>query len=83
MDTAVNNFTGLVSFIGSKHIISDVYDSKKQYIAHPIMKILIILSILYMNIKDVKITILIFFIYILFIESDFDILSQTSFQVDN
>lgn len=74
MDNNINftqilvNFTALVSFVGSRHLITDVYNRKQHIFDNPLIKILIILSILYMNIKNLKITILFFFFYILFIE---------------
>lgn len=64
-----NNLTTLVAFIGGRYIISEIYDEKKDYFTHPIIKILLIISILFINIKDFKITIIIFFIYLLFIEN--------------
>jgi hypothetical protein len=73
MDTSdiANSFTGLIAFVGGRHIISEFYDSKKDYLSNPVIKIIIIISILYINIKDIKITIFIFFIYMLFVESKF------------
>jgi len=74
MDNNINftqilvNFTALVSFVGSRQLITDVYNRKQHIFDNPLIKILIILSILYMNIKNLKITILFFFFYILFIE---------------
>jgi hypothetical protein len=70
MDTVANNFTGLIAFVGARQIISDLHDTRKDYLSHPIIKIIIVLSILYIHIKDIKITILLFFIYILFLETE-------------
>jgi hypothetical protein len=63
------NFTALLAFFGGRHVISDFYEHRQDLLCNPIIKILILFSILYMNIKDVKISILIFFIYIFFIDN--------------
>lgn len=63
------SFTSLIAFIGGRHVISDFYDHRSDILCNPLVKIIILFSILYMNIKNAKITILIFFIYIFFIDN--------------
>ena len=65
----VLNITALLAFIGGRYIITDFYNKKPNFFKHPIVKIIILISILYMNIKDLKLTILIFFVYVFFIEN--------------
>lgn len=61
--------TSLIAFVGGRHVISDFYDHRSDILCNPLVKIIILFSILYMNIKSVKITIMIFFIYIFFIDN--------------
>lgn len=63
------NFTSLIAFFGGRHVISEFYDSRQDIICHPFVKILVLFSIIYMNMKDLKISILIFFFYILFLDN--------------
>ena len=63
------NFASLISFIGGRHVISDFYDHRPDILCNPIIKIIILFSILYMNIKDLKVSIVLFFIYIFFIDN--------------
>ena len=65
----LSGFSSLIAFMGGRHIISDFYDHRPDILCNPLVKILILLSMLYMNIKNVKITILLFFIYIFFIDT--------------
>jgi len=62
-------FFSLLAFFGGRHIISDFYNHRQDLLCNPNIKILILFSILYINIKNVKISILIFFIYIFFIDN--------------
>lgn len=62
-------FASLIAFMGGRHIISDFYDHRPDILCNPLVKILILLSMLYMNIKHVKITIFLFFVYIFFIDN--------------
>jgi hypothetical protein len=62
-------FASLFAFIGGRHVISDLYDHRQELLCNPLVKIIILFSILYMNIKNVKLSIVIFFIYILFIDN--------------
>lgn len=61
--------TSLIAFVGGRHVISDFYDHRSDILCNPLVKIIILFSILYMNIKSIKITIMIFFIYIFFIDN--------------
>ena len=63
------NLMSLFSFIGARHVISDLYDHRRDLLCNPIIKVIILFSIIFVNIKDVKISILIFFIYICFIDN--------------
>lgn len=65
----LDELSNLISFIGGRLVITDVYTSQSNFIANPIIKIIIIVSILYTNLKDLKIAIAMFFVYILFIEN--------------
>ena len=62
-------FASLFAFIGGRHVISDLYDNRPDLLCNPLIKLIILFSILYMNIKHVKLTIVIFFIYILLIDN--------------
>jgi len=63
------NFASLISFIGGRHVISDLYDNRKDILCNPLVKVIILFSIMYMNIKNIKLSIILFFIYILFIDN--------------
>lgn len=62
-------FASLIAFIGGRHVISDFYDHRPDILCNPLVKIVILFSILYMNIKNVKLSIVLFFIYIFFIDN--------------
>ena len=62
------NFTSLIAFFGGRHVISEFYDSRQDIICHPFVKILVLFSIIYINMKNLKVSILIFFFYILFLD---------------
>lgn len=64
----LNIFT-LISFFGGRHIISDFYDHRPDLICNPVVKTIVLFSIIYMNIKHLKLTIVVFFLYIYFIDS--------------
>jgi hypothetical protein len=61
--------TSLISFIGARHIISDFYDHRPDILCNPFVKIIVLFSVIYMNLKNIKMTILIFFIYIFLIDN--------------
>lgn len=63
------SFASLIAFFGGRHVISDFYDHRQNILCNPFVKIVILFSIIYMNIKNLKITILIFFFYILYIDN--------------
>lgn len=63
------SFTTLFAFVGGRHVISDLYDHRQDLLCNPIIKIIILFSIIYMNMKSIKTTIFIFFIYIFFIDN--------------
>lgn len=59
----------LISFFGARHVISDFYDHRQDLLCNPLVKIAILFSILYMNVKNLKITIILFFFYVFFIDN--------------
>lgn len=63
------NFSSLIAFFGGRHVISDFYDHRQDILCNPLVKIIILFTIIYMNIKNLKVTILIFFVYIFFIDN--------------
>jgi len=63
------HITSLISFFGARHIISDFYDHRQDLLCNPLVKIAILFSILYMNIKNLKLTIIMFFFYVFFIDN--------------
>lgn len=68
-DVSFLNFASLIGFIGGRHVISDFYDHRPDLLCNPIIKILVLFSVLYMNIKNVKITVIIFFFYVFFVDN--------------
>lgn len=68
-----HNFTlslaSLVAFIGGRHVISDLYDHRQDLLCNPLVKIIILFSIIYMNIKNLKLATLLFFLYIFVIDN--------------
>lgn len=63
------NLTSLIAFIGGRHVVSDFYDHRPDILCNPFVKIIILFSIIYMNVRDINSSILLFFIYILFIDN--------------
>ena len=63
------NFSSLIAFFGGRHVISDFYDHRQDILCNPFVKIMILFTIIYMNMKNLKLSILIFFFYILFIDN--------------
>ena len=65
----INNIASLLAFFGGRHVVSDIYDRRSDLLCHPIIKIIFLFSIILMNIRNFKISILLFFIYIFFIDN--------------
>jgi hypothetical protein len=63
------SFASLISFIGGRHVISDLYNNRPDILCNPIIKVIILFSILYMNIKNIKLSIILFFVYIFFVDN--------------
>jgi hypothetical protein len=63
------NLTSLIAFIGGRHVISDFYDHRPDILCNPFVKIIVLFSIIYMNVRHINSSILLFFIYILFIDN--------------
>ena len=45
------SFAALFAFIGGRHVISDFYNHRPDILCNPFIKIIILFSIIYMNIK--------------------------------
>ena len=71
MDTGAG-FTNLIAFMGARHVVNDFHETNKMFLQNPLIKLLILISILYMNIKEPKLTIVIFFLYVLVVESSYE-----------
>jgi hypothetical protein len=65
-------FTNLIAFMGARHVVNDFHETNKNFLQNPLIKLLILISILYMNIKEPKLTILVFFLYVLIVESSYE-----------
>lgn len=63
------SLSSLVAFFGGRHVISDFYNHRQDLLCNPLVKITILFTIIYMNMKSLKLSILIFFIYVLFIDN--------------
>lgn len=63
------SISSLISFFFARHIISDLYDHRPDIVYHPFIKIIGVFCIIYMSIKHLKVSIILFFIYILFIDN--------------
>jgi len=63
------SISSLIAFFGGRHVISDFYDNRQDILCNPLVKTIILFTIIYMNIKHVKVSILIFFFYILFVDN--------------
>jgi hypothetical protein len=63
------SISSLIAFIGGRHVVSDLYNHRQDILCNPVVKIIILFSIIYMNIKHVKASIIIFFIYIFLIDN--------------
>lgn len=67
--STIENLTFFIAFMGGSNLISQFYNNRSDLLCEPLIKIIILYSIIYSNFKDIKTSILIFFIYILFIEN--------------
>lgn len=63
------NICSLITFFGSRHVVSDLYNHNYQLLCNPFVKIFILFSIIYMNMKDIKISIILFFMYLFVIDN--------------
>jgi hypothetical protein len=63
------NFANLIAIIGSRSIINEFYTNRQDLVCNPLIKVIFLFSIIYANIKHVKISIILFFFYLLFIDN--------------
>lgn len=63
------NFSSLISFFGGRNVISDFYNNRRDLLCNPFVKIVILFAVIFMNIKNFKLSILLFFLYILFLDN--------------
>lgn len=68
-DVSVLNIASLIAFMGGRHVISDFYDHRQDILCNPVVKVVILFSILYMNVKNIKLSVLLFFGYIFLIDN--------------
>lgn len=64
---AIIGILALFAFVGAKHLTSDLYDNRLDISCNPMVKIIILFAIIYVNMKNTKLAIILFLIYILFI----------------
>ena len=62
------NILNLIAYISGALVTADIYQKHKIFLCNPIVKLLIMYSIIYINIKDIKMSILLFLIILLFFD---------------
>lgn len=71
--TAYSSFmSGIVtfiSFLGGRHVITELYSKRQDLFCNPLVKITILFCIIYLNFKNIYLSIVLFFLYIIFIEN--------------
>lgn len=63
------SIVSLISFIGGRHVVSDFYEHRQDLLCNPLFKVLILFCIIYMNFKNLKVSIALFFLYVFFIDN--------------
>lgn len=63
------SIASLIAFIGGRHVVSDLYKHRQDLLCNPLVKIVILYSIIYMSIKDAKLATILFFVYIFTIDN--------------
>jgi hypothetical protein len=58
-----------ISFLGGRHLITELYSKRQDIFCNPIVKIIILFSIIYINFKNIYLSIILFFLYVIFIEN--------------
>ncbi len=61
------NILSLFAFIGTRHVIGDLYDNRLELLSNPVLKVIFLFSVIYINLKSIRLSILVFFGYLLFI----------------
>lgn len=62
-------FVSFVSFLGGRHLITELYGKRQDIFCNPLVKIVILFCIIYLNFKNVYVSIILFFLYVIFIEN--------------
>lgn len=63
------NFANLIAIIGSRSIINEFYVNRQDLVCNPLIKVIFLFSLIYANIKHLKLSIILFFLYLLFIDN--------------
>jgi hypothetical protein len=58
-----------ISFLGGRHLITELYSKRQDIFCNPIAKIIILFSIIYLNFKNIYLSIILFFLYVIFVEN--------------
>lgn len=71
-DVSMLSFASLFAFIGGRHVINDLYAHRPDILCNPFVKMVILFSIFYMNIKDVNVSIVLFGLYVVYVSRYID-----------
>lgn len=63
------SLAALIAFIGGRAVISDLYEKRPDILCNPYIKILILFCIIYMNVKHFYYSLILFILYIMFIDN--------------
>ncbi len=58
-----------ISFLGGRHVITELYSKRQDLFCNPLVKIVILFCIIYLNFKNLYLSIILFFSYIIFVEN--------------
>ena len=62
------SFCNLIAFIGARDLNTDFYERRPDIICNKFIRGIILFSIIHMNIKSIKYTVIVFFIYQILID---------------
>ncbi len=64
-----SGIVSFISFLGGRHVITELYGKRQDLFCNPLIKTIILFCIIYLNFKNIYLSIILFFLYIIFVEN--------------